>query len=383
MNTLRVALIFVLGWAAGFTSPHLFASLLERFPLERESSTFPIGALLCLTGECAEWGTEALNGMTLAAEELNARGGVLNRRVELVIEDSKDTHPADSVTAFKRLQNMSDLKYIVGPSWTPSGLAIAPLAARDRELIVTSPSLGVKDFDHAGDNLFNLWPHDEKKARLLARHAVERGWRRVAIFSSQQPWAKAQGDFFAEELESHGAEVTAIVEPLADARELKAEALRVAESSPDAVYFAVFSEQLVVAERELDRLGLEVPRLVILIDDTTLKLANGSLEGAISARFPGANSDFIYRYRARFGAHPGISADTAYDTVLLYAQAIERARTFEPGVVKKELAATTDFDGASGRVSFDEHGGVTKEPELFVIRGLMGEESEPLAGTTD
>ena len=87
------------------------------------SEPIKIGVLLCLTGDCAEWGENSLNGLKLASEEINNNGGVLGRPVELVIQDSAEDNPADSVSAYRQLV-LQKVKYIIGPNWTKGGFLL-------------------------------------------------------------------------------------------------------------------------------------------------------------------------------------------------------------------------------------------------------------------
>jgi branched-chain amino acid transport system substrate-binding protein len=180
-----------------------------------------VGALLCLTGTCAEWGNESLKGAELAIEELNNQGGLLGKRLKLIAQDSREENPSEAVSGFLKLKNHPNMHYIVGPTWTPAGLAIAPIASKQKNLIVTSPSLGVKEFNEAAPNLFNTWPHDEVSSRKLARFALAQGWKRAAIFSAQQPWTQAQSDAFADEMIKNGGLISKRVDPLETERNLK------------------------------------------------------------------------------------------------------------------------------------------------------------------
>lgn len=74
-----------------------------------------------------------------------------------MVEDSAEDTVATSLSAFRKLRT-AGVNMIVGPSWRPAGNAIAPVAKRHKDLLMISPSLGVRDFNEAGENLFNVWP---------------------------------------------------------------------------------------------------------------------------------------------------------------------------------------------------------------------------------
>ena len=348
----------------------LLCLCLTLFPGKSAAQAEPplrLGALLCLTADCAEWGTEALHGMQLAAAELNERGGILSRELLLVVENSDETQPSKAVNAYRRLRDVMGINFIVGPSWTPAGLAIAPIAAKDPKVILISPSLGVKDFNQAGANLFNLWPHDENGTRMLAKFTVSKGWHRVAIFSSQQPWVKTQSDIFQHELSKQGGSTAARVDPLEESRDFRAEAFRLIRSAPDAILIAMASDPAALAAKELRKLNFTGPKLTVLIDQTTIRAADGAMEGIYFVRYPPAEPDFMEKYRQKFGYHPGISADTGYDAVHIYAAAIENVGSLDPELVAPILAKLRGYPGASGDITFDEQGGVIKQPLLFQL----------------
>ena len=144
--------------------------------------------MLCLTGDCAPWGTSGLKGVELAVGELNEKGGLLGRPIEVAVQDSRDTVPSYSVTAFQKMAQEPELHFIVGPTWTAGGMPIAPLIARKPDLIVISPSVGVKEFNETADNIFNVWPHDEAATRAMARYAANKGWKKAAVFGSEDPF---------------------------------------------------------------------------------------------------------------------------------------------------------------------------------------------------
>ena len=158
-----------------------------------------IGMPVCLTTGCAVQGDQTLKGAEMAAAELNASGGVLGQKISLVVQDTAEaTNAAQAVSAYRKLRADRDVRYFIGPTWTPAGLAIAPIASSE-DVIITSPTLGVKEFSAAGDNIFNLNGPDEASSRYLAHFAMEKGWKKAAIFSSQQPWDAAQASFFEDE----------------------------------------------------------------------------------------------------------------------------------------------------------------------------------------
>lgn len=351
----------------------LACSFVPSSSVQAESESFKVGVMLCLTGECAEWGSNSLKGLQLAHSEINKTGGVLSRELELVIEDTNEGGGgAAAVSAFNKL-SQEGIVYFIGPSWSTGGLSLAPLAKAKEGIIVSSPSLGVPDFNRAAEHLFNTWPHDEIGSKALAKLAIDRHWHRAAIFSSQQPWESTQGDTFEAAFIHHGGAIVSKQEPLPTVPDLRTEALRIVKAAPDVVFLSNFN-QMGTATRQLRQAGYNGPLLAILMDDTRIKAAAGALDGAIFARYPDPSEKFQKLFKEKYGHEPGITADTAYDTLKVFIQAISRAQTTDPSIVKTYLQKI-DFSGASGRIVFDEYGAVKKTPVFYVVQGS---ETKPL-----
>lgn len=333
-----------------------------------DSDTWRIGALLCLTGDCAALGDDSLKGAQLAAEELNTKGGVLGKKVILVVQDTAEgTSGAGAVTAFRQLRTDKNIRYYLGPTWTAAGLSLAPIVAKDKNVIMATPSLGAREFNTAGDNLFNLRGVDEEASRSLARFAFKQGLLRAGIFSSQQPWDSAQSVFFEDEFKKLGGQIVVKVEPLPNATDLSSEALRIVRAKPDVVFLG-----MLVAGRgakELRRLGFLGLKMGPYIDDTRVQEAQGALEGAVFFTFPRSSDEFRQKYYKAYGRNPAQEVGgTAYDTIYAFSHAVEMAGTFEPGPVKAAMLKL-NYTGASGPITVDSEGCVKNTPVGWKVAG--------------
>jgi len=334
---------------------------------QSEKGQIRIGGLLCLTGDCAEYGTNAQRGVLLAIEALNKEGGILGREVALTLQDSGDTIPRQTVAAYQKLQQQEKFPLIIGPTWTIGGLSVAALMKNKPETIVISPSVGVREFNETASHMFNTWQHDEVATRKLAEYAIEKGWKKIAILSAQDPWVTAQTQIFQEEFTSRGGLITVNFNPLPSTRDLRTEALQIKQSKPDAVFISNYQSDIIA--KELKNIKASLPMLLILMEKHRVLSANGALEGAIFGLYENPREEFVNAFKERFNAEPGISADTAYDAVMLYAKAVEMAQTLEAAVVQRALSEIRDFQGASGTFSMNAQGAVTKLPVLWRISG--------------
>lgn len=336
-------------------------------PAKTEEKPFKIGMLLCLTGECAADGQGALDGAQMAADEINAAGGILGQQIKLISQDTSEAvSGAKAVSAYRALRLDPEIKFVIGPSWTPGGLALVPILSKD-EVIITTPSVGVKEFHLAGSNIFNIRGTDEAASRKSAKFAIEKGWKSAVVFSSQQPWESTQGKSFADEFEKLGGKVLENIEPLPTITVLNTEAARAVRHKPDVIFFSNLV-QMAIAAKDLQKLGWKGNKLAAYVDDTRLEESKGALEGTMFMTYQKPSENFVEKYSKRFKTKPEIPSGAGYDAIYAYSKAIAAAGSFDLPTVKLKML-DVKFDGVTGKIEFDKDGCVAKEPLLWRVDG--------------
>lgn len=124
--------------------------------LTQAAATIRIGAIDPLTGPFAAYGEPVRDGMLLAVDEINAKGGINGRKIELLLEDDGGD-PKVSVNAFTKLATVSKVPVIIGPLSSGASMATAPLANRYR-VVQISTLAGTIDLTKAGDYAFRIYP---------------------------------------------------------------------------------------------------------------------------------------------------------------------------------------------------------------------------------
>ena len=344
-----------------------FACILLTLPtLALSEQIVKIGVLACQTGGCAATGQSTLRGIEIAVEEINAAGGVLGRPLEIIAQDTKEADSAaNSVAAFRALSLDPTIELMIGPSWSNGGMPLIPLIKQRPNLIITSPSLGISDYNEASDRIFNTWPHDRESSIALARWAIEHNLKTAGILSAQDPWTASMAKEFSTEFEKLGGKILAQESPLLSAANFKAEITRIRNTNPEFILLGYW-DHAATAARELHQLGWHGQLGSVQMDQEHLTLGGKDFAGLAYATFASPKAEFIQKFKQKYKADPGLSADTAYDTIYLYKRAIESAKTFDIQKLKLEILKQ-NFEGVSGKVEFDRLGGVTKKPLIEVV----------------
>jgi branched-chain amino acid transport system substrate-binding protein len=327
-----------------------------------------IGSILILTGDGAAWGNAAKNGMDLAIADVNAAGGVNGRPL---IAKHQDDHgkPADAVTAFNYLVDQQNIHLIIGTSWSAVGMPLVPLA-NEKNVLMISPSLGKKEFNEEGKYLFNTWPHDFILSAQLADVVYNAGHRRIALIGAEDIWVNEQTDAFTKRFTALGGTIVVTVEPLPSDQDPYAEALKIAHAKDiDAVVST--TDGVAVGARVAKRmrdLGVFAPMYSVTIDQNTIDAAQGAYEGLTYLTFLNPTEEFTTHYTETFGIAPDIGSSSAYDAVMLLADAMKATGSTDPAELTAYIESVKQYSGASGALKSDGKHGYTKESTMYIVK---------------
>ena len=335
-----------------------------------------IGSILILTGEGASWGTAARNGIDMALESVNQSGGLLGRKIVVDHQDDQGD-PKKSIAAFRYLTEVKGVRIIIGTTWSTLGLPLADMAAR-RKVLMISPSLGMAKFNESSPFLFNTWPHDFVLAEKLADYIYARGRRRAALIGAEDVWVKEQTAAFKKRFESLGGSIALLTEPLPGTTDVKSEALKIKERpGVDAVVST--TDGVVVGSlvaKALKDLDVRLPIYSITVDQAAIDAAQGGFEGLEFLTFLTPRPEFKKSYEERFKTQIDIGADSAYDAVMMLAQAVRAAGSTDAARLAAQLSRVKEYDGVSGRLISDGRRGFTKD---FAVKRVRAGRAEDLA----
>jgi branched-chain amino acid transport system substrate-binding protein len=209
--------------------------------------------------------------------------------------------------------------------------------------------------------------HSVTGTKKLARFAYAKGFRKVAIFSTQQTWCIDQANNFEDEFLKAGGTIVAKVETLPSAADIRPEVMKIKESQPDLV-FSTDMAAVSPSPRELRKAGYTGQIMTPLIDETMLQKNADALEGAFYYSDYSGTDEFERKFSARFKHKPSTGADTGYNAIHAIVGAINEAKSFDAKVVQPVLLKRK-FKGATGEVQFDDQGGIVQDPKVFQIKG--------------
>jgi branched-chain amino acid transport system substrate-binding protein len=323
-----------------------------------------VGAVFSETGGLASIGSPGLAGMRLAAAELNARGGLLGRPVELVAADSRSSAAAVA-RAVRTLIEKDQVVALGGLNDSTLVLAAGPVAQRAGVPFVTSgatlPDLPAR----IGNTLFMAAYGDDAQAHAVADLARTDLHARTAflLVDREADFTRALAGFFRARFVARGGTVVGQLSYRSGERKFAAAIARIRalQRPPDVIFASALPSEAGRITRQVRAAGLTQPILSGDGFDTPLvgrfggPLADDvyfSTHVALGSAEPRVRR-FVAAYRKRYRRAPeNAFAALGYDTMNLIADAVRRAGTAEPSAIRAALAATRRFRMVTGTISY-------------------------------
>jgi branched-chain amino acid transport system substrate-binding protein len=337
---------------------------LGGWPNEASSAeTIKIGVITPLSGVGAESGQNQRNGINQAVDQINAKGGVLGRAIEVVVADDQTTNPG-AVLAFSQLASRGDIAAFIGSVRSTQMQAISPDVKKVARPVMfggTAPSV-----TQSGNPwLFRCRPSDIYSAKVIASYGVEvLGKKKWAIVYSTDAFGSGGNDALVAELGKLG------VKPVLDQGYANQQidftpiALAIRQSDADILgsYFNFETDNAKFARQRL-QLGIDLPWIgsQSIVNYSTLKLAGPALFGTFGVAdyavdASAASKAYADEYQKRYNQIPDNQSSWAFDAVNLLALAMTDARSTDPERVRSAMLAIRGCEGAEGQYNFTPNG---------------------------
>jgi branched-chain amino acid transport system substrate-binding protein len=339
------------------------ATILGSFSAASAEDTLKIGMCNPMTGPGAEIGQLQAEGAKLGIAKVNAAGGALGKKFEVVMEDDQTTNPG-IVLCFSRLVNRGDLVAVISSIRSTQVNAMSPDAKKAGIPVFiggTDPTL-----THAGNPwYFRTRPNDSFSAKVMAEFGVkDLGKKKWAIVHSADAFGTNGAKQLIEALKAYGIEPLTVQSFPNGQADLMPVVLAVQQSGADMLgTYIAFENDVAVMARQMKQLGVAPAWIgsASLMATTTLDLAGPAVYGTYSVPdFNQASSPQAKVYYDEFlkvvGRAPEHTSAWVYDAITLLAEAVKKAGSTNPDKVRAALLSIKNYPGIEGTYTFDENG---------------------------
>lgn len=337
------------------------------------SDTIKIGYISDLSGATTLWGQAGLNGALMAVEDINAKGGVLGKQIEVVAGDGKG-EATDSVNALKKLITSDGIVAEVGTNFSSCNIPMAEVANEMKVPILgTATSNELVTQDEKG----NLKPYsfrmcflDSYMGTVMGTYLYDTmGYKTAAILSdSTSAYSAAISDFFTKAFEEKGGKVVTNEQIQSTDTDFRSVLSKIASMEFDVLFLPLTDyDKIATIASQARALGMECQFAGGdgWDSDELAGMAAGALEGGIYVSRIGFNSEEGKAFKERYVQKYNINAEGecmfGYDGVSWICQAIEAAGSADPTAIRDQLEKTGEFKGLIGTLVMDP---ATHNPEM-------------------
>jgi branched-chain amino acid transport system substrate-binding protein len=362
------------GFALAATVPTLVAA-----------DTIKIGVNQPLTGAVAASGNYVANGARIAADEINAQGGLLGQQVELIIEDNK-SNPTEAVAAAEKLIVRDEVPVMMGAWSSTFTLAVMPKLMEYGVPMLVETSSSEKITNQGNPWVFRISPTSEMEAKAFAEQVDKFGIEKADFLVVNNDWGLGAAERFSEMLQEQGVAVGDVETMDPAAQDMSAQLSKIKASDADTLFVTTGVEQLTLVLRQARDLGLDT-RIITTggsqAPDQLIEQAGSAADGSYHLVFftpwfpdavenPEVAEKFVTEWEKRGYNFAGLTEGfRGYDGIMTIAAAIEAAGEAEPEAIREALW-TVEVEGVNGDIKFTKQGPEGNEsgqnlPNVYVI----------------
>ena len=351
------------------------------------AATIKIGEVDPLTGGVSQFGIGCHQGFVLAFEQVDAEGGILGQKVELVTEDDQ-SKPGQSATAVRKLITQDKVIAILGDATSSATLEAAPIAQSDKIPMLT-PTATNPRITQVGDFIFRVCFLDEFQGRVLARFAREKlkAQKIFTLTDVKQDYSVDLLKFFKEEFTKLGGTIVGEQSYSTGDTDFRAQLTPIRAVKPDAVYVPGYYQEVALIVRQGRQIGLTMPFIGCdgWANQALLAIGGKAIDGCFFTNHfsPDDQSpvvkSFVAKYQERYGVLPDTFSALGYDAARLLSAAIQRAGSSDSQAVRDALAKTAGFQGVTGQISLDVNRNASKPGLIVTVKEGKFEIAEKIA----
>ena len=350
---------------------------------DKKADTIKIGVVAELTGNNATYGTSITNGIKLAVQQLNDTGGLLGKKIELVVADNK-SEPAEAANAMSKLVNQDKAPVVMGLFASSSAIAASNVseAAKVPFLAVGATNPKVTLDEKTGKvkpNTFRVCFIDPFQGTVGANFILnELKLQKAAVYiDNSSDYAKGLAEFFKKAYTEKGGTVVIEESYLQKDSDFKAVLTKIAAAKPEVIYVPGYYEEVGKIVKQARELGItapiiggdgwDSPKLVELAGPLALNDTYFTNHYSVEDTNP-VSQAFVEAYTKEYGQKPDALAVLGYDAANILIDAITRAGSTDSDKIREALMNTKDFPAITGATTLDEKHNAVKSAVIIEMK---------------
>jgi branched-chain amino acid transport system substrate-binding protein len=338
--------------------------------------TIKVGEFGSLTGENASFGISQNNGVKMAVEEINDGGGVLGKKIDLVVEDNQ-TKQGETTTIVRKLISQDHVVAIIGEVASSKSLEAAPICQASKIPQIATAATNPK-VTQVGDYIFRVCFTDDFQAVVIARFVLEKlNLKNIAFMTDvKQDYSVGLTNIAKDYLAKNGGNIVKEQSYSSGDKDFRAQLTDIKSANPDVIIITGYYPEAALIAKQARQLGITAKFVGgDGWDGTSLIPVGGkAVEGAFFSNHFSVEDksplvqEFVQKYKAKYNAVPDAFAALGYDATKILADAIKRAGTTDSEKLKDAIQDTENFPGVSGKITIGKDRNAQKSAVIITIK---------------
>jgi len=335
-----------------------------------------IGVFMSTTGTTANFGISSVNGIKMAADEINAAGGINGKQVELLVQDDR-SDASEAATIVTKFVTQDQVNAVIGEVASSRSIAAAPIA-QNAKIPMLTPSSTNPEVTKKGDFIFRSCFIDPYQGAAIAQFAANtlRAKTAAIMVDRKNDYSTGLEKVITETFTKFGGKMVATQSYQEGDQDFNAQLTSLKGANPEVIFVpGYYNDVGLIAKQARDK-GITVP----LIggdgwdSEQLYKIGGTALNGSyFTNHYSPYDTDpkvqkFVSDYKARYNSTPDALAATAYDAANIMFDAIKRSKSLSGPDIRDALAATNAFPGVTGTVTFNQNRDAVKPIVMIEIK---------------
>ena len=338
--------------------------------------TIKVGEFASLTGSEATFGQSSHKGTQLAIDELNATGGLLGEKIQLLTEDNQ-SQAGQSATVVRKLISSDGVVAILGEVASSRSLEAAPICQQNKTPMI-SPSSTNPKVTETGDYIFRVCFIDPFQGTVMANFARKTlKLQNVAVLTDvKSDYSVGLAKFFKAGMVAGGGKIAVEQNYSGGDKDFNAQLTSIKAANTDGIFVPGYYTEVGLIALQAKQLGISAP---IFGGDgwessSLVPIGGAALEGDyFSTHFSPEDAapavqNFVKSFKEKFNETPDAMAALGYDSAMMLADAIKKTGSTTAAKVRDALAAEKDFVGVTGKITMDANRNASKPAVILEIK---------------
>jgi branched-chain amino acid transport system substrate-binding protein len=335
-----------------------------------------IGGYGALTGSTATFGQSAKKGIEMAVAEVNEKGGLLGKKIRLVMEDDQGK-PEEAQTVVSRLINRDRVIAVIGENASSRSLAAAPVC-QQAGIPMISPSSTNPKVTAVGDYIFRVCFIDPFQGQVMAKFAANTlKVKKVAILRDiKNDYSVGLAEVFVKSFQEAGGSIVGNESYSEGDNDFSAQLTSLKQKNPEAIFIPGYYTEAGLIARQARQLGIQVPLMggdgwespkLWEIGGEALNDCYYSNHYSLTDPSPSVQN-FVKAFQSRYNEVPDAVAALSYDAAAVLFHAIRQADSAEPKRIRDALSSIHQYRGVTGQITIDKNRNAVKPAVVLRVK---------------